>query len=560
MEIVSSIKPVSAIAVSLVAALLILLTGERSRNLREAWTILAAVLKFGIVVSMVPSILDNKILEYTLVSISPGLLIQFKVDALGLFFGITASFLWIITSFYSIGYMRSLKEHAQTRFFMCFAVALSATMGVAFSANMFTTFLFYEIITICTFPLVAHKETPEAIKGARRYITYLLGTSVAFQLVAVILTYNIAGTLDFSNQGILNEAAEKVGNTFVTVIFVLYMAGIAKAAMMPFHSWLPAAMVAPTPVSALLHAVAVVKTGVFVVVKVVLHIFGINLLRELGLGTALAYFASFTIVVASIVALKQDNLKRRLAYSTISQLSYVILGVALLTASSITGSVMHIVLHAFGKITLFFTAGAIYVAAHKTNISELDGIGKEMPFSMTAFTLGALSMIGIPPLGGFLSKWYIGTGAIEAGQLPIVLVLITSTILNACYFLPIVYAAFFKAPSGIHHAASHAPAEPFTVKSGTHENLDILAVPLMVSSSGTPSLCAESHNKNPRANSGTLSAPQAAKDENGGIHEAPPLMLGPLMLTATAALVLFFYPSVFLNLARLVVAGVTGGN
>ncbi len=250
---------------------------------------------------------------------------------------------------------------------------------------MFTTFLFYEFITV-TYPLVAHKETPEAIRGARKYLTYLSGTSIAFQLLAVFLTYYVSGSLDFKYEGLLSGAlGSGVSETLLTVIFILYMAGIAKAAMMPLHSWLPAAMVAPTPVSALLHAVAVVKTGVFVVVKVVLHIFGINLLTQLGLGTALAYFASFTIIVASVIALTQDNLKLRLAYSTVSQLSYVILGVALLTPSAITGSIMHITLHAFGKITLFFTAGAIYVATHKTKVSELDGIGRQMPFTMGAF-------------------------------------------------------------------------------------------------------------------------------------------------------------------------------
>ncbi|MCG2813124.1 MAG: hypothetical protein L6245_00425, partial [Thermodesulfovibrionales bacterium] len=302
----------------------------------------------------------------------------------------------------------------------------------------------------------------------------------------------------------------QVSDTFLIITFILFMAGITKAAMMPLHSWLPAAMVAPTPVSALLHAVAVVKTGVFVVVKIVLHIFGIDLLSQLGLGTALAYFASITIIVASIIALKQDNLKRRLAYSTISQLSYVILGVALLTPSGITGSIMHIVLHAFGKITLFFVAGAIYVAAHKTNISELDGIGKEMPFTMAAFTLGALSMIGIPPLGGFLSKWYIAIGSIEAQQLPILLVLASSTILNACYFLPIVYAAFFKSEQ----------CQLLVSKETEHQQLP----PTLTL---TPSL-----------------------------KEAPALMVIPLVLTAIGALVLFFAPSVFLELARMVVAGV----
>ncbi|OGW29025.1 MAG: cation:proton antiporter [Nitrospirae bacterium GWC2_57_13] len=509
MEVLCSARPLQAVLVSLVAAFLILLSGERHKNLRETWTILAGVIKFSLVASMVPFILDGKVLEYTVLTIAPGLLIQFRVDALGMLFGLTASFLWIITSFYSIGYVRSLKEHNQTRYFASFAIALSATMGVAFSANLFTTFLFYEIITICTYPLVAHKETPEARKGARRYIAYLLGTSVAFLLFAIFLTYNAAGTLDFSPQGIL---AGKASDSMLIVIFVLFMAGIGKAAMMPFHSWLPAAMVAPTPVSALLHAVAVVKTGVFVVVKVVLHIFGVNLLKDLGLGTALAYFASFTIIVASIIALRKDNLKARLAYSTVSQLSYVILGVALLTPSGIIGGVMHIVLHAFGKITLFFAAGAIYVAAHKSDISQLSGIGKKMPFTMAAFTLGALSMIGMPPLGGFLSKWYIALGSIEAGQWPILAVIAASTILNSSYFLPIVYAAYFKEPAAEHRQYHGVRSELHTPNSELK------------------------------------------------IHEAPALMVVPLVLTAIGAVALFFMPSLVFDLARIAVTSVTGGN
>ena len=498
--VINSIKPLLAVGVSLTAALLIFITGERSRNLRESWTILASVIKFIIVASMVPAVLDGKILEYTIISIAPGLSFQFRVDAFGIFFAITASFLWIITSFYSIGYVRSLKEHAQTRYFICFAIALSATMGVAFSANLFTTFLFYEIITLSTYPLVAHKETPEAMKGARKYITYLLGTSIAFQLFAIFLTYSAAGTLDYSYAGIFNSVREHgVSDTFLIVTFILFMAGITKAAMMPFHSWLPAAMVAPTPVSALLHAVAVVKTGVFVVVKIVIHVFGIQLLSDLGLGTALAYFASFTIIVASTIALKQDNIKARLAYSTVSQLSYVILGVALLTPSGITGSIMHIVIHAFGKITLFFAAGAIYVATHKTKVSELDGIGRAMPFTMAAFSIAALSMIGIPPLAGFISKWYLVLGSLEAKMIPIVVVIVISTILNACYFLPIIHRAFFK--------------------------------------EATDSI-----------------------DKNSSIKEAPALMVGALVLTASGAVALFFKPALFLDLARMVTATVTGVN
>ncbi|MDH4162619.1 MAG: monovalent cation/H+ antiporter subunit D family protein [Nitrospirota bacterium] len=497
MDTVHSIQPVLVLATSLAAAILIMVTGDRNRNLREAWTLVAALLKFLIVLSMVPAVLDRTILECTLVSIAPGLTLQFRVDSLGLFFALAASFLWLVTSFYSIGYVRSQQEHAQTRYFACFAGAMSATMGVAFAGNLFTTFLFYEIITICTFPLVAHKETADAMAGGRRYLTYLLGTSVAFQLTAIVLTYSFAGTLEYADAGIL---AGRAPDSVLMVIFVLFIAGISKAAMMPFHSWLPAAMVAPTPVSALLHAVAVVKTGVFVVLRVVLHVFGVDLLGDLGLGTALVYFASFTIITASVIALRQDNLKRRLAYSTVSQLSYVILGAALLTPSSITGGIMHIALHAFGKITLFFAAGAIYVAAHKTEISQLNGIGKQMPFTMAAFTLGSLSMIGMPPLGGFLSKWWIALGAIEAKELLILIVIATSTILNAAYFLPILYAVFFKEPRlGQHGSAGE------------------------------------------------------------GIHEAPLLMVVPLMLTALGALALFFAPSVFLDLARGAVSAVMGG-
>ena len=490
-EVVYSMVPLMAVAVSLVGAVLISASG-RSPNLREFWTLAAAVLKFVLVASMVPAVLGGQVIEQSVFSIFPGLEIKFRVDALGLFFGFTASFLWIVTSVYSIGYVRSLREHAQTRYFTCFAVALSATIGVAFSANLLTAFIFYEILTLCTFPLVAHKETPEAMAGARKYLAYLLGTSLAFLMFAVVITYTATGTLEYAEGGMY--AGKGISTTVVTVAFVLFMAGIAKAAMMPFHPWLPAAMVAPTPVSALLHAVAVVKTGVFLVVKVVLYVFGVGLLKEIGLGTALAWYASFTIIVASVIALRQDNLKRRLAYSTISQLSYVVLGVALLSPSGITGSVMHIVIHAFAKITLFFTAGAIYVASRKTLVSELDGIGRRMPFTMMAFTLGALSLVGLPPLGGFVSKWYLVSGVIEAGQLPILIVIAVSSVLNACYFLPIVYRAFFKEPPG------------------------------------------------------------------GTVHgEAPAMMVVPLVLTAAGAVGLFFWPGIFLELARLVAAGATGG-
>jgi len=278
LEIIESARPVYVILVSLLAVVLIGISGK-SPNLREMWTMLAAVLKFGLVVSMLPTILAGKVIEFHVTKVLPGLEIAFRVDSLGMTLALTASFLWIITSVYAIGYMRSLNEHAQTRFFMCFALALSAVMGAAFSANVFTLFVFYEIITVTTFGLVAHEETTEAISGARRYLAYLMGTSIFFFLPAMFLTYNYAGTLDFASQGIL---AGKASYTIISIIFVLYIAGIAKAGMMPFHAWLPSAMVAPTPVSALLHAVAVVKVGVFTVVRILLFVFGIDLLSEIG--------------------------------------------------------------------------------------------------------------------------------------------------------------------------------------------------------------------------------------------------------------------------------------
>ncbi len=288
-------------------------------------------------------------------------------------FGTISSFLWILVTFYNIGYMRALKEHAQTRYYFCFAVAIVGAVGVAFSGNLFTLYFFYEIITIFTYPLVGHHQDEEAYEGARKYMVYLTGTAKSFLLPAVILTYVLAGTLDFAPSGITKGIFPANANPMlVTITYILFMAGFAKAAMMPLHNWLPSAMVAPTPVSALLHAVAVVKAGVFCISRVMLSVFGVGILNSLNLGIPTAYFASFTILMASIIALTKDDLKARLAYSTVSQLSYIVLGVALLTPSAVTGGLIHIANHAFSKITLFMCAGAIFVALqhpfHQRNV------------------------------------------------------------------------------------------------------------------------------------------------------------------------------------------------
>jgi len=444
METIVSIKPLLAVLVSTVGAFFIIAT-RKNPNFREAWSIFAGVLKLVIVLSMIPAVVyDKTIISYSLFTILPGIEIGFRVDAFGLLFAMGASLLWIATSFYSIGYMRSTNEHSQTRYFACFAVSLSATIGVAFSANLFTMFLFYEILTIITYPLVAHKGTPEAKAGGRKYAIYLLGAAKAFLVAAIILTYNLTGTLEFSKDGIFPEIVQSVNPELLYIIFVLFFFGFAKSAVMPFHSWLPAAMVAPTPVSALLHAVAVVKTGVFTVLRIIFFVFGADLMMDIGVDVFVITFASFTIIIASLLALSRDNLKARLAFSTISQLSYIILGAALLTPSAMVGGIIHITNHAFSKITLFFCAGSIYVSSYKTKVSQLNGIGKKMPWTMAAFAIATLSMIGIPPVSGFITKWYLVIGSLERHNLVVLIVLLVSSFLNAAYFVPILYRAFFK--------------------------------------------------------------------------------------------------------------------
>ncbi|MCB1123536.1 MAG: monovalent cation/H+ antiporter subunit D family protein, partial [Verrucomicrobiae bacterium] len=424
-ETITSSIPFLACVVSLIAVFPIVLLGK-SPNLREGATFLAGFIKFGLVLSMLPGVLGGAKYEFTLWQILPNLAIQFRVDALGMLFGLVASFLWIITSLYSIGYMRGLKEHSQTRFFSFFAVSLSATLGVAFSANLFTLYLFYEMLSLATYPLVTHHQDKEGRTGGRTYLTYLLSTSIGFVLPALIFVYLKTGSsMDFSQDGFL---AGHISSKEALVLLLLFTFGFAKSGLMPFHSWLPAAMVAPTPVSALLHAVAVVKVGVFCILRVFTGVFGIEFLKTMDIATVIAWCAAFTVVVSSLIALSQDNLKRRLAFSTIGQLSYIILGVALLSDRGVTGSMTHIAMHAVGKITLFMCAGAVFVATGKKYISQMDGLGKKMPITFTAFSIGALSVTGLPPTGGLISKFYLVTGTIDAGQYALLVIFLISTV------------------------------------------------------------------------------------------------------------------------------------
>lgn len=497
---VTDIRLLFAILAPLAGAGLVMATG-RKPNLREACSVLAAVTLFGLTAWMCSDVLAGRSLYFPLFRLLPGLSLALRADALSMIFAVAASFLWILAVFYSAGYMRGHHEPKQTRFNACFALALFGAMGCAFSDNLLTLYFFYEVVSISTYPLVAHHQDEEGYAGGRKYLTYLTTTAKALVLPAMVLVFVLVGNLDFAHHiagGILPAGSDR---WVVTGLFFAFLFGFAKNGIMPFHSWLPSAMVAPTPVSALLHAVAVVKVGVFSTVRVMLYVFGTDTMQAFNLGLPTAYLVSFTILVASIIALSKDNLKARLAYSTVSQLSYIVLGVALLSPLGIQGGLFHIAGHAFAKITLFFCAGAIYVTAHKKNISELDGLGRKMPWTFAAFGLAALSMIGAPPVGGFISKWYLLVGSLQAHAYVILAVLIASTLLNAAYFAPVVYRAFFGQP-----AAPHGHATP-AVAHGDHAH------------------------------------------DHG---EAAPAMLIPLCLTAAISVALGFYPDLFLKLANAV--------
>ena len=485
MESIISIRPFLAVLVSVFVTPF--LVASRTPNFREAWTFTAAIAKFLINASMVPVILDGTTIEYTVAKVLPEIAIHLRVDSFGILFALVSSFLWIITSAYSIGYMRGLHEHSQTRYYCFFALSLSATIGVAFSANLLTMYLFYEMLSFTTYPLVAHHQDLEARSSGRKYLFYLVGSSIGLLLPMMLIIHHMTGTLEFSNQGIFGNTAAPAG--LITVLLLFSVFGFAKAAVMPFHAWLPAAMVAPTPVSALLHAVAVVKVGAFCILRVITGIFGTQLLFSLHLDTVICLIASFTIIVASLIALKEDELKLRLAFSTVGQLSYIILGAALLSPKGLIGAMLHIAMHAFGKITLFFCAGAIFITTGVKNINEMDGIGKQMPVTIICFLIGSMSVIGLPPCGGFISKWYLVLGTLETDRLFMLFILLLSSILNAAYFFPVVYRAFFCKPE-------------------------------------TPKF-------------------------SNSIKEAPAWCLVPLFLTAIGSLLLFFYPQPFFSLAEM---------
>jgi multicomponent Na+:H+ antiporter subunit D len=487
----------AAVAIPFLAAALILLL---PRRLTMPLSYAATALTAACVAPLLAPVRAGAVPRLEAMQLVPGLALDFRVDALGMTFGLLAAGLWIITSFYAHGYAEADGLKHRPRFFAAFAASIGAALGIAFSANLLTFFLFYETLTLCTYPLVVHKESEKAFAAGRRYLFFALGSGLAL-LTAVAWTWYLTDTLDFTAGGFLQGAAPRGA---LTVLFWLFVVGVSvKSAVMPLHSWLPAAMVAPTPVSALLHAVAVVKAGVFGVIRVTAFVFGPESLAAIDAPRLFAALAGTTIVVGSLIAVRQNNLKRRLAYSTIVHLSYIVLGAALVAPFGLVGSVMHMVNHGLAKITLFFCAGAIYATAHLENVSDLRGLGHRMPWTFTAFTIGSLSLVGIPGMSGFVGKFFLARGAIEAGELVYVAIMLGASLFTAAYLFPIVQIAFFPGPL--------AEGEP---------------------------------------------------ERHAAVREARPLMLVPLLATATLAILFGFVPQLIgaqYALAAAVSAAVFGG-
>ncbi|MDC0880327.1 proton-conducting transporter membrane subunit [Hellea sp.] len=445
MEFTNELALLLLLLIPLIAGVLIPFFSDRP-NFREAITFLAGILLLFDVIYLLSVISSGVKPELHLFTFAGNFDIRLELEPLGAIFAAIASSLWIINSVFTLGYMRGNKEKNQTRFFALVAIAIFGTMGIAASANLITLFIFYEALTISTFPLVTHKGDAKAKRGGTIYALALMGSSLMFLLPAILGTHIVAGHSDFTIGGIFPTGT----SIFTTsILLLLFVFGIGKAALMPMHFWLPNAMVAPTPVSALLHAVAVVKAGVFSVLKVIIFIFGESVMADMNMSTCLSWVAAITIVLASIIALRKDNLKARLAYSTVSQLAYITFGAMLATPAAFIGGALQIIMHAWGKITLFMCAGAIYTISHRTEISKLDGLGRTMPWVFGAFLVGSISIIGIPPMGGSWPKYFLIVGAIESGKGILTAALVLSSILNIVYLIPISIRAFMKAPKDI---------------------------------------------------------------------------------------------------------------
>ncbi len=442
-EMNTSALPLAAMLAPLLSLAAIAAGPRRSPALRRWLCVLGSAAAFGLVLSMLPGILDGRGFSLSITGMVGGLEIGLGVDALGYYFALVLSFMWVLATLFSVKYV----DHKENRFFAFLALCESFLLGCAFSANMFTYFVFYELMTFGSYPLIVHEETETARKAALKYLVYAIFAGAV--LVFAIIAHHFWGGNDLGFGSLGTLSLETASRPALTVIFFLYLAGFGvKAALMPLHGWVPDAHpAAPAPASALLSGV-ILKAGAFGIMRVVFNVFGPDLMRELKVAVPFAVLASVTIVLASVFAITQDNLKRRLAYSSIGQVSYILLGLALLSRDGALGGMMHLAHHALMKGCLFLCAGVILERTGKKNVSEMKGIGYRLPLTMLCFSLCALAMMGTPPTVGFVSKWLLGSGALEAGEAVWLVVLLTSALLNAVYFLPIIYAAFFQYEEG----------------------------------------------------------------------------------------------------------------
>lgn len=431
--------PLVLVLLPLVPAIVSFALPERLAAWRNAVNLLFALIKVGIVADLLRQVRGGVNLEWRYTFL-PGHDFLLRVDTLALLFVSLSVFLWLVTTVYAIGYFGRGPNLA--RFFGFFNICVLSATGVALSGTAVSFFLFYELLTLATWPLVVHNGDEKSLRAGRIYLAYTMAGSAAF-LVGILWLKTLVGAIEFAAPPDLSA----IPPFTLTLIFVLCVGGLGvKAALFPFHGWLPAAMAAPAPVSALLHAVAVVKAGAFGIVRMIYDVFGIATVAGLGLGLPLAALASFTILYGSLRAITQVEIKKRLAYSTVSQVSYILLGASLVGPFAVIGGLVHLVHQGIMKITLFMCAGALAQRLGIKTVAELDGAGRRMPVTMAAFSIGALGMIGVPPVAGFISKWYLGIGGLQSDASWVVAVLAGSSLLNAVYFLPMLYRAWLLPP------------------------------------------------------------------------------------------------------------------
>jgi multicomponent Na+:H+ antiporter subunit D len=441
-----SIRPLVAVLLPWISLLAILAISNSHRRLKKIVHVLGSLATFGVVFSLLPAILNGKTFGVNIISVMEQINIHLTVDTLGYYFGLVSSFIWLLATIYSTRYI----DHNENRYYSFMAICNSFTIGAAFSQNMFTYFVFYEIMTLTVYPLIIHEETATARLAGTKYLIYTI-TAGAVLLFAILFQYFLGGDLSLVSYGTLG--LETASRSALMVIFFAYFIGFGvKAAVVPLEGWVPDAHpAAPSPASALLSGI-ILKAGAFGLIRVVFNVFGLTLFKDLNLWIYLAVIASVTIVITSVRALMQDDLKRRLAYSSSSQVSYILLGLALLSYDSVLGGIIHIAHHALMKACMFFCVGIMFIKTGKKNVSDMAGMGYRLPLTMICFSICALAMMGTPLTVGFISKWLLGSGAIQANKPFFVIILLISALLNAAYFLPIIYTMFFKHSKDNEHA------------------------------------------------------------------------------------------------------------